>query len=251
MAPRGFPPELTLAPPDPILVGMETVIRIQCAQCGSKLNAKSSLAGQTRKCPKCGGPITIPAAASGAAESPPAESPPPPAAPPAAGAAAEATPPAAPHEPQPIPRRLNRHHRYFICDKSRVVARWEANGQGWMLRNNTSFIPARAAPEQLATHGEFKLVELRLTHDDQGQHLVGLAFFKLVNRWPLINLDKGDDKILGSVTGRGPLTREQKSAVRQGLRDYVGRPIWAEAQDLLDFLGGNDGHSSEVGRSGT
>jgi len=236
---------------------METVIRIQCAQCGSKINAKSSLAGQTRKCPKCGGPITIPAgnaAAAAGSPAPLAQQPVVAAAPSAAAVAAavDAPAPAAAQEPGPaIPRRLNRHNRYFICDKSRVVARWEANGQGWMVRSNISFVAASRAREQLAIHGEFKLIELRVTHDDEGPHLTGLAFFKLVNRWPLVNLDKGDDKILASVTGRAPLTRDQKAAVRQGLRDYVSRAIWADAQNVLDFLAGADAHSTEIGQSGT
>lgn len=35
------------------------MIRIICPGCGSKLNAKEKLVGQTRPCPKCGQPIMI------------------------------------------------------------------------------------------------------------------------------------------------------------------------------------------------
>ena len=35
------------------------MIRVTCPNCGSKLNAKNELAGQTRKCPKCAQPIQI------------------------------------------------------------------------------------------------------------------------------------------------------------------------------------------------
>lgn len=37
------------------------MIRLTCPVCQSKLNAKEGLAGQTRKCPKCGNPLVIPA----------------------------------------------------------------------------------------------------------------------------------------------------------------------------------------------
>ena len=35
------------------------MIRVICPTCKSTLNAKDKLAGQTRKCPKCGQPVLI------------------------------------------------------------------------------------------------------------------------------------------------------------------------------------------------
>ena len=37
------------------------MIRITCPECGVKIKAKKKLAGKTRKCPKCGGKIVVPA----------------------------------------------------------------------------------------------------------------------------------------------------------------------------------------------
>ena len=41
------------------LLGVRAMIRVTCPHCGSKLNAKDELAGQTRKCPKCAQPVRI------------------------------------------------------------------------------------------------------------------------------------------------------------------------------------------------
>jgi ribosomal protein L37AE/L43A len=75
-------------------------IRVRCPGCGQSLNAPDRLAGKTAKCPACGNPVTIPAAAAAVAtppdvgtSGPPAASPPPlPASPP---------PPARPSFPAP------------------------------------------------------------------------------------------------------------------------------------------------------
>jgi len=257
---------------------MENLIRVQCESCGVRINAKPELAGQTRKCPKCGRPLKIPAAPAPAENPVPASAPAagenaaapatpdsavgapedvaagaqPPVAPSSAdastSAAVEASPPAPAEEAHgPLPRRLNRKHRYFVVDKTRVVAHWDSNGNGWMVRGPAGFVSAARARDALAVHGEFRLVELKLVPSEQGRQLVGLAIYKLVTRWPLANLDKGDDKVCESIAGRSGLTREQKMAMRQGLRELVSRSIWSEAQQVLDYLGGADSHSTVIG----
>lgn len=247
---------------------MDTLIRVQCAHCGVKINAKPELAGQTRKCPKCGEPLVIPRLAEGGSAHPsvvPGSAPAtgaeaPTAVPPDEGStpASPPTGPSAPGmpaadagpaetSPPPLPRRLNRQHRYLIIDKSRVIAHWEANGQGWMVKTGSGFVGAARAREQLAVHGEFRLIELKIVPGEPSRRLAGLASYKLVTRWPLANLDKGDDKICEAIAGRSPLTRDQKNVVRQGLRDYLSRPIWADAQQVLDYLGNADFHSTGVG----
>ena len=103
------------------------MIRVTCPHCGSKPNAKDELAGQTRRCPNSAQPIRIVADA-------PAD--------PDRGVCCRA-----PSDERssltresacrvPLLDRLHRDCHYLICDKARLVAAWENNGQGWMLKTN-------------------------------------------------------------------------------------------------------------------
>ncbi len=215
------------------------MIRIICSNCGSKLNAKDELVGQTRKCPKCAQPVKI------VAESSPASPPTP--------IPAE---PVEPHVevssdarlPKPaLPERLHRSNHYLICDKTHVVATWENNGSGWMFRAGSGFLSARRARENLPSQGDFKLVELKLVVEPDGKRLEGITSYQLVTRWALTSLDQGDDAIVGKISGLGSLNRDQKNAVRQALKDQFMRPVWADAADVLEYLASADYHSPGVG----
>lgn len=211
------------------------MIRIQCPGCKSQLNAKDELAGQTRDCPKCGRPIAIPAA--GAAETadviPVVDS-------------SEHHAQAATEDHLPskhFPDRLNRLNRYFIVDKTKVIAAWENNGNGWMLRTNFGFVSANRNYEQLPAQGDFKLVEFIMHLDDHGLRLQDLVVYQLARRWALTNLDKGDDKILKSITGPGFLNKQQKASVQKLLKELFMRHVWEEAHRVLDYLLNTDYHS--------
>lgn len=209
------------------------MIRVTCPNCGSKLNAKDELAGHTRKCPKCAQPVQIVADA-----------------PETAGTAQN--PQIQPDTEEPLLslhllERLNREYHYLICDKSRLLAAWESNGQGWMLKTNTGFVNAKRNSDKLPNQGDFKLVELKFAMTPDGKRLTGLTTYQLATHWALNSLAQGDDQIVEKVSNFGPLNRDQKNAVRQALRDQFMRPVWESAAEVLEYLGNVDYHSHSVG----
>ena len=179
------------------------MISCQCPGCGRRVSAKDHLAGRTAKCPACGAPLQIPAAAV------PAE--PVPAEPVPAGVEPAAAEPhvhkdeAGQLPPLHHPARLDRQCRYLICGDKRLAAVWENNGRGWMLNMDSGLVSATRNPEQIPSEGEFKLVELRPKMGDAGLRLEDIAVFQLAERWALTNLAAGDDPIMTVVSGRAGL----------------------------------------------
>lgn len=219
------------------------MIRVTCTGCGSKLQAKQELAGETRKCPKCGTPIQI--MAGGTTVDPSSAEPLD-----VDEARADQHVESAPEESLPThhwPERLNRHHHYLICDRSNLVAAWQNNGEGWLLKTTAGFISALRNREQLPAQGDFKLVELRLEITETGRHLVGIMVYQLASRWALTSLDKGDDLILSKVAGLGSLNKQQKNVVRSVLKDQFMHQVWEGADNVLDYLGNTDYHSPGTG----
>ena len=117
------------------------MIRLACPGCHSKLNAKDELAGQTRKCPKCGHKLTIPQVDAtaeldadewdGLDDVAPDQH---------VVLADDAMPPVKP------PERLSRSSRYFICDRAKVLALWDPDGLGWTLKTNVGLVSASRSP---------------------------------------------------------------------------------------------------------
>jgi hypothetical protein len=220
-----------------LVSGALAMIRVICPNCGSKLNAKDELAGQTRKCPKCAQPVLI------VADAPPT--------PPAAGTGERsAAIQVDAEEGLPVldlPDRLNRESHYLICDRTSLAASWENNGAGWMLKTTAGFISAKRNRDSLPTQGDFKLVELKFHVLPEGKRLVGLTVYQLATRWALTALNQGDDQIMAKLTGMGSLNRDQKNAVRQALRDQFMRQVWQDAAAVLEYLANTDFHSPGVG----
>ena len=225
------------------------MIRIQCKGCGSKLNAKAKLAGQTRKCPKCGTPIVIPAeAASSEAVSKEAVSKPAPAAAqtqkaPAPTPIIHANPAAEALPSKDLPKRLDRNNRYLICDKMNIRAAWNNDGRGWMLKISSGFSPAKLNREDLPAYGDFTLVELVMKHTEEGIRLDALEIYKLASRFAMPKLQRGDDDICESITDRGTLSREQKASVYQIFKTLFMREVWGDSRDVVEFLLNADYHS--------
>lgn len=207
------------------------MIRVICPSCQSKLHAKDGLLGQTRNCPKCGTPVLISAAASGPSDE------------------------VAPAEPvfdlgQPglpsleLPKRLDRQNHYLICDRSKLVATWRDDGQGWLLKTNVGLVSAVRNSDQLPNQGDFKLVELRLDRTDSGLRLSGIRSYQLAPRWALTTLAKGSDhSIVSKITTLGCLNRDQKESVRQAIKEHLMREVWGEAENVLQYLASADYHS--------
>ena len=212
------------------------MIHLTCPKCRSRLDAKDELLGQTRKCPKCGTPVLIKRPADSEAQ--PAVSPTEDA---SAGPVYDLGQPGLPA--LDVPRRLQRRNQYLICDRSKLVATWKDDGQGWMLKTSAGLVPAVRNSDQLPNQGDFQLVELRLDRTDAGVRLGGIRSYQLAQRWALTSLDKGDDKVVAKITAPGCLNREQKNVVRQAIKDHFMRELWADADNVLEFLANTDYHS--------
>jgi predicted RNA-binding Zn-ribbon protein involved in translation (DUF1610 family) len=223
-----------------------TMIRLKCPGCGSTLSAKRQLVGATRNCPKCGTPVVIappdqqdqqtqeqadPALLpQGVAD---------PAAPAAEGQGLSQ--PALPvHH---WPERVDRRHHYLICDKAKLVAAWENNGNGWMLKTRSGLVSAARNREQLPAHGDFKLIELQIEHTEGGRRLVGLKSYQLASHWALTSLDRGDDPIMAKIVGLAGLNKDQKNAVRGAIKEQFMREVWHDCQNVLEYLANADYHS--------
>jgi uncharacterized protein (DUF4415 family) len=240
------------------------MICFQCPSCGSTLNAKDELAGRERKCPKCAGRLVVPAVATEIAPLA-TELPPPPAPPTSPGvamrsaanaattvsqdAAASAVAAVAPPSAIPSaehPTKLCRHFRYLICDRQRVLAYWQNDGQGWQMRVESGFAGASRYGDRLPTEGDFKLIELRISPED-GHRLTGLRVYQLARRWALRQLPRGDDAILKSIVGHSGLLGDHKHAVRQQLTTWLMPEVWHDAKAVVDYLSGPDCHSPGAG----
>jgi hypothetical protein len=215
------------------------MIRVICEQCGSKLNAKDKLAGQTRKCPKCKAAITIPLPGGESIHDEDAhialEN----------GETDQHAQPASESNLRHLllPEKLDRNNRYLICDRTKLVACWENNGHGWMLRVNTGLVQASRNQPLLPSDGDFKLVELRLKDTGEGLRVVGLVSFQLASRWALTELGKGDNRIISTISGLGSLNRDQKHVVRKAIKEQFMYEIWKDAQNVLEYLDSTDYHS--------
>jgi len=209
------------------------MIRVKCPGCGSKLDAKDELAGQTRSCPRCGAKVLIAV--------PTLEVLPPPLAPtPSPASAQEAMP------RRMAPERLHRGSRYFICDRTRVIATWQNDGHGWMVWGDGGFVRAFRNADKIPNQGDFKLVELRLSVEPERLRIRGLRVLQLALRWALVQLARGDDAILRAVTGPAGLLREQKNAIREHIKDQFTHEVWDEAPAVREYLFNADFHSSEA-----
>jgi len=220
------------------------MIIVVCPGCRTKLKAKDELAGQVRKCPKCGGAVRVQRSASqpvGEAEE-------------TIALAEEVAPDQHVHglveeklPPLDAPERLARSNRYLIFDPSKLMAAWENNGNGWMLRTSAGYISATRNPEKLPAQGIFTLVELHMEMTDEGVRLRGLSSYHLADRWALTLLERGDDDILAAIKGPGSLNKQQKAEVRKYLQESFMRSVWTGAHEVFDYLLSSDYHSPFVG----
>jgi hypothetical protein len=213
------------------------MVLVTCPNCRSRIRAKDQLAGQTRKCPKCGQPITIrqDAADDAAGQSLGLDS---------AQPGEHAEPPSSTELPKPLTLdRLNRQFHYLICDRSKLVATWENDGKGWTLHTDHGTASAARNPGRLPSQGSFTLVELHLKMTDEGRRLSGLSCFQLAQHYALPALGRGDDEILSKITGPSGLSRDQKNVVRNVLKDQFMRDVWQDAAAVLEYLSNTDYHS--------
>ena len=217
------------------------MIQITCPGCNSRLSAKDGLLGEKRKCPKCGTEVLISVVQSAKVPAGTEERS---AAPePAGGDSRIHRTPEATFKQAELLERLDRQNHYLICDKAKLVATWQSDGKGWMLKTNFGLVSALRNGDKLPAQGDFKLVELRLDMTGDGLRLDGIRSYQLAQRWALTSLDKGDDQIAAKITALGFLNREQKNAVRNAIKDQFMRGVWEGADNVLAYLGNIDYHS--------
>lgn len=205
---------------------------IVCPSCQARLKVSPQFTGRAGKCPRCGEIITLrqEQTANSSSSSQPRDS--------QVGASEEDIPPIE------HPDRLIRTFHYLVCDRLGLVATWEANGQGWMIRSGTTFVRAVKNADKLPAQGDFKLVELQITSQPDGSHrLEGLHVYQLAPRYALTRIERGEDAILGAIRGPGCLNRDQKAAVFRYVREKFMRELWEDNQSLVDYLTNQDYHS--------
>ncbi len=213
------------------------LFQILCPNCDCKLNAKTSLIGQTRNCPKCGQPVLIVLpntttvnmemnTAGGAAESgivlPPLEN---------------------QLGPQGIlenlPTRLEFQNRYLILNPDRVIAIWET-GKGWQINVGNGFASAKKNVAAIPDQGTFAFVELVIGKPNAEGLFVGgprdLHVFQISARGALTSLYRDDNEILNKIDRPTFLNIMQKSALSNYLRQQFMGEALLEADAIFAAL---------------
>ncbi len=213
------------------------MLTVVCPSCQANLRVRPEFAGRAGKCPKCGAIVHVPALEPQAEAERRVET-----------GRADGEGDAGSEFPDIEPTdRLVRDYHYLVVDRKGLVATWENNGQGWMIRSGTTFVRAVRNADKLPGQGDFKLVELQLTRTEEGSHrLKGLAVYQLAPRYALTRIERGEDAILQAVRGPAPLSKEQKAAVFAYIREKFMRPIWEDHAALVDYLTNLDYHSPGI-----
>jgi DNA-directed RNA polymerase subunit RPC12/RpoP len=214
-------------------------IRVICGSCGSKIDAKDELRGQTRRCPKCRQPILIEPAAQPQASKPQPVKTAQPASQPAADAATPAT------EGLKM-RRLRPDDLYFVVGSDKIVAYWKA-GEGWMLNVGNGFSQVKRSPGLIPDLGEFVLAEGRVAQTDNGRRLRGLRFWSLTGRGVLLALGRAETEILEKAQFPTVPSGAQKRFILDQIRKLYFRDFTDDALEIVEYLTSFDSHSQSVG----
>ena len=217
-------------------------IRVICGSCGSKIDAKDELRGQTRRCPKCRQPILIePAAQPQASKSQPVKAAQSQARP--ANAASDAASPATEGLKM---RRLRPDDLYFVVGSDKLVAYWKS-GEGWMLNVGNGFSQVKRSPGLIPDLGEFVLAEGRVAQTDNGRRLKGLRFWSLTGRGVLLALGRAETEILEKAQFPTVPSGSQKRFILDQIRKLYFRDFTDDALEVVEFLTSFDSHSQSVG----
>ncbi|MBR4976257.1 MAG: hypothetical protein IKY61_04325 [Thermoguttaceae bacterium] len=217
-------------------------IRVICGSCGSKIDAKDELRGQTRRCPKCRQPILIePAAQPQASKSQPVKAAQSQARP--ANAASDAASPATEGLKM---RRLRPDDLYFVVGSDKLVAYWKS-GEGWMLNVGNGFSQVKRSPGLIPDLGEFILAEGRVAQTDNGRRLKGLRFWSLTGRGVLLALGRAETEILEKAQFPTVPSGSQKRFILDQIRKLYFRDFTDDALEIVEFLTSFDSHSQSVG----
>lgn len=206
------------------------LITLYCPSCGSKLNAKTALIGQTRNCPKCQTPVLIqepkitPIEVHDPVMRPLSDAPP----------VGQGNVPI-----ENLPERLQFRNRYFVLGADRLIAIWEAS-KGWQINIGNGFTPAKMAIQAIPDQGTFHLVELVVCPPDISVSAGGipseLHIFRMSVRGALTSLYRDAGEILRKVESADQLTKLQRGLLLNYLRQIYMFDVLAEAQDVMNYL---------------
>ena len=199
------------------------VLVVYCASCGSKLNAKEELRGQTRKCPKCGQPVLI--------DDKPTE--------PVSQykqtggiTQTQLTGPTIEDEHIEKPSRLDFANRYFIVGYDRLIAVWEA-GKGWRVNVGAGFALAKQNVGAIPDQGTFTLVELLV---DEARNPVDMRLYKITKRGALTALYRDESEVLNSIEGIGSLSKAQKAVLVSYMRKNFMQSFFDSEPRIMQYL---------------
>lgn len=197
------------------------MIRIQCPQCHERLKAPPTLAGKKGRCPECNGVVPIPDELSQLSEQGVVEN---------SRAQSET---ASRGLALGAPETLRRNCHYLICNSREMVARWDDDGKGWMIRIKDGFVKAIQNPKQIPSMGNYILIEIQITSADTHQQLTGVQGFSLPGDFVLNKLTKkNENAILEGVEGTTDLNDRQRALVRQRINAKYLPNIWDDAVDF-------------------
>lgn len=225
-------------------------IVVFCPKCGSKLNAKDELLGQTRNCPKCDQPILI-------APEPPK--------PPVEEITDDMLIPE--FDPtagitQPViagpslggaavrkPAKIDFNNRYYVLSYDRIIAMLEP-GKGWMLNVGSGFASAKKNTAAIPDQGTYAFVELLIGPTAQGNGPLGFEIYRIIARGALTSLYRDEAEILNKIEGPGGLTKAQKTLLLGYLQRHFMQSFFEPAPFLMDYLTNEDTTSSRIGKAG-
>ncbi|MCL2006319.1 MAG: hypothetical protein FWG73_09205 [Planctomycetaceae bacterium] len=197
---------------------MSEIFQIYCPSCNSKLNAKTSLIGQTRNCPKCKTPVLIEPKRFDL-DIPPAESSEP-----------GVTEMHALEDSVKVPQ-LEFHNRYFILGLDRLVAFWEGT-KGWQVNIGSGFGLARSNMSAIPDQGVFAFVEMILESGIPQK----MNISKISSRAALTVLFRDAHAILGKLEEPVDLTLAQRDVLLRHLRQMFMSSVLENADEVIAYL---------------
>jgi hypothetical protein len=206
---------------------MSDLFQIICPSCGSKLNAKVGLIGQTRNCPKCREPVLIQRCDLQQEQTPITVNEP--------SIVTVQTGPTLSNGTnliENLPKQLNFRNHYLIVGSDRIIATWET-GKGWQVNVGNGFASAKRNFSAIPDQGNFVLVELVIASTGIP---ASLHVFNISIRGALTSLFRDESEILHKVDGVGKLSKNQKNLLLNHLRQHFMYEVLAEAREVVTFL---------------
>jgi hypothetical protein len=137
-----------------------------------------------------------------------------------------------------VPKHLDLMSHYLVCNHKDIIARWQSDGRGWLVRVKDGFARASTVANHIPQFGKFVLIEVGVERRDDGIHLRAVTAFRLQEHYALTKLVHGDDQILSVVNGVTEPNPQQRSHIRALVHQKFLPHIWPELDELLPEIEG-------------